>query len=78
MMRTELFRGLGRDERLAEVADAWHLALLEKGFSGDARANRPSQSPAALGTCFRSLRDRAIGGFILLRDGTRAWRLRRR
>jgi hypothetical protein len=26
---------------------------------------------------FRSLRDRAIGGVILLRDGKHAWRLRR-
>jgi hypothetical protein len=33
VMRTELFRGVDRDERLAEVADAWHLALLEKGFT---------------------------------------------
>jgi hypothetical protein len=33
LMRSELFRGLDRDERLAETADSWHLALLEKGFS---------------------------------------------
>jgi hypothetical protein len=33
VMRTELFRGVDRDERLAETADSWHLALLEKGFS---------------------------------------------
>jgi hypothetical protein len=32
-MRTQLFRGVDRNERLAEVADAPHLALLEKGFS---------------------------------------------
>jgi hypothetical protein len=32
VMRTQLFRGLDRDERLAEAADSWHLALLEKGF----------------------------------------------
>jgi hypothetical protein len=31
-MRTELFRGIDCDERLAETADSWHLALLEKGF----------------------------------------------
>jgi hypothetical protein len=34
-------------------------------------------TPVALGACFRSLRDRGIRGFILLRDGKRAWRLRR-
>jgi hypothetical protein len=28
-----LFRGLNRDEPLAEAADAWHLALAEKGFT---------------------------------------------
>jgi hypothetical protein len=33
VMRTQLFRGVDRDERLAEMADGWHLALLEKGFS---------------------------------------------
>jgi hypothetical protein len=32
LMRSELFRGV-RDERLAETADSWHLALIEKGFS---------------------------------------------
>jgi hypothetical protein len=33
-MRSQLFRGVDRDERLvAETADSWHLALLEKGFS---------------------------------------------
>jgi hypothetical protein len=32
---------------------------------------------AALGACFQSLRDHEIGGFILLRNGKRAWRLRR-
>ena len=29
-------------------------------------------TPRELGPLFRSLRDREIGGFILLRDGTRA------
>jgi hypothetical protein len=33
VMRSQLFRGVDRDERLAEAADAWHLALLQKGFS---------------------------------------------
>jgi hypothetical protein len=33
VMRSELFRGVDRDERLAETADSWHLALLEKGFA---------------------------------------------
>ena len=33
LMRSELFRGVDRDERLAEAADSWHLALLEKGFA---------------------------------------------
>ena len=33
VMRSQLFRGVDRDERLAETADSWHLALLEKGFS---------------------------------------------
>jgi hypothetical protein len=33
VMRTELFREVDRDERLAEAADAWQLALLQKGFS---------------------------------------------
>jgi len=31
VMRSELFRGIDRDARAAEIADAWHLALLEKG-----------------------------------------------
>jgi hypothetical protein len=31
-MRSELFRGVDRDERVAEVAESWHRALLEKGF----------------------------------------------
>jgi hypothetical protein len=31
-MRTQLFRGVGRDERLSEAADAWHHALVAKGF----------------------------------------------
>jgi hypothetical protein len=33
LMRSELFRGVDRDERLAETADSWHLALIEKGSS---------------------------------------------
>jgi hypothetical protein len=33
LMRSELFRGANRDERLAERVDAWRLALLEKGFT---------------------------------------------
>jgi len=33
LMRSELFRGVDRDERLAETADSWHLALIEKGFA---------------------------------------------
>jgi hypothetical protein len=33
VMRTELFRGVDRDERVAEAADAWRLALLQKGFT---------------------------------------------
>jgi hypothetical protein len=33
VMRWQLFRGLDRDERLAETADAWRLAHLHKGFS---------------------------------------------
>ena len=32
VMRSELFRGVDRDERLAEAADAWHSALMQKGF----------------------------------------------
>jgi hypothetical protein len=32
VMRSQLFRGVDRDERLAETADSWHLALLQKGF----------------------------------------------
>jgi hypothetical protein len=31
-MRSELFRGVDRDERCAETADAWRLLLLAKGF----------------------------------------------
>jgi hypothetical protein len=30
--RSELFRGVDREERVAERADAWHLALIQKGF----------------------------------------------
>jgi len=33
LMRSRLFRGVDRNERRPEGADAWHLALLEKGFS---------------------------------------------
>ena len=32
VMRTELFHGVDRDERVAETADAWRLRLLQKGF----------------------------------------------
>jgi hypothetical protein len=35
------------------------------------------RTPVALGACFRSLRDREIGGFFLLRDAKRAGRLGR-
>jgi hypothetical protein len=31
--RSELFSGDGRDERLADTADSWRLALLEIGFT---------------------------------------------
>jgi hypothetical protein len=33
LMRSELFRGADRDERLAETADTWRLALLKTGFT---------------------------------------------
>ena len=33
VMRSELFRGVDRDERLAATADTWRLALLERDFS---------------------------------------------
>jgi hypothetical protein len=33
VMRSELFRGVDREERLAEAADAWRLLLLAKGFT---------------------------------------------
>jgi hypothetical protein len=32
MMRSELFRGVDREERLAQIADAWRSRLLAKGF----------------------------------------------
>jgi hypothetical protein len=32
VMRSQLFRGPDADDRCAEAADSWHLALLEKGF----------------------------------------------
>jgi hypothetical protein len=32
VMRWQLFRGVDRDERLAEAANAWRLALVQKGF----------------------------------------------
>ena len=32
LMRSELFRGVDAENRCAEPADSWHLALLEKGF----------------------------------------------
>jgi len=31
VMRSQLFRGVGHEERCAEAADAWHLALIQKG-----------------------------------------------
>jgi hypothetical protein len=33
VMRTELFRRVERDERLAATAETWRLALAEKGFA---------------------------------------------
>jgi hypothetical protein len=33
LMRSQLFRGVDHEERCAETADAWRLALLEKGFT---------------------------------------------
>jgi hypothetical protein len=33
VMRSELFRGVDCDERLAEAADIWRRLFLEKGFS---------------------------------------------
>jgi hypothetical protein len=36
VMRSELFRGVTADERLATRADAWHLALIDKGFTAAA------------------------------------------
>ena len=32
VMRSQLFRGMDREEQTAEAADAWRLALVEKGF----------------------------------------------
>ena len=32
VQRSELFRGVDREDRLAERARSWHLALLERGF----------------------------------------------
>jgi len=32
LQRSQLFRGVDHEERCAETADAWRLALLEKGF----------------------------------------------
>jgi len=32
-MRSELFRGVGSDVRLAETADRWRQALIAKGFT---------------------------------------------
>jgi hypothetical protein len=32
LMRSELFRGPDCDERIAERADSWRFALIEKGF----------------------------------------------
>jgi len=33
VMRSELFRGAGYDERLAAAADEWRRALVAKGFA---------------------------------------------
>jgi hypothetical protein len=33
VMRSELFRGIDREERVAEAADAWRVLLLAKGFT---------------------------------------------
>jgi len=33
LMRSHLFCGIDAEGRCAETADAWHLALLEKGFT---------------------------------------------
>jgi hypothetical protein len=41
VMRSQLFRGVDRDDRLAEAADAWHLALLQEGFSEIQSINNP-------------------------------------
>ena len=32
VMRSQLFRGVDQHERCAETADAWHLALIQRGF----------------------------------------------
>ena len=32
LMRSEQFRGVDAEDRCAETADSWHLALLEKRF----------------------------------------------
>jgi hypothetical protein len=32
MVASQLFRGAGADERLAEMADVWRRTLLAKGF----------------------------------------------
>jgi hypothetical protein len=32
VMRSQLFRGIDRDERVAATAETWRAALLEKGF----------------------------------------------
>jgi hypothetical protein len=33
LMRSQLFRGVDHEERCAEAADAWRLALIQKGFT---------------------------------------------
>ena len=33
VMRSQLFRGLDRDERVAETADGWRQLLVDKGFT---------------------------------------------
>ena len=32
VMRSELFRGVDREERLTETAETWRSALMQKGF----------------------------------------------
>jgi len=56
-MRSELFRGVDRDERLAETADSWHLALLKervRGSSGLVPDLRQHHNRSIIGTWHRS------------------------